>query len=541
VPLAVPPPDATPATAASSGASSGTSSVQAAPGVPPAPTRVPLAVLAAALGIYALAYMLWVALHHEGAGDVSTATAVSDFASIPMAAAAACLAWWAGHDRRAAPRRRSAWRWIAFGCVSWLVADAMWFYLEAVRHLSPFPSPADAFYLAFYVLVFVGLLQLPARREAGAERVALGLDLATVAVVTFMFVWYLVALPTIHGSGGIDAAVALTLAYPLMDMILVLGIARVLLRRRSGSDNRAALWFLVGATSVFALADVTYARLDLAGTYSSGTLPDGLWVVALLLVALAALAQLGLAPPAVPFSGKERTYTSVSKLPYAAMVFGLGLVLYITSTEATGPLAILVLCAVSLAVLVVVRQLTVLHDNDRLAGELHRLATTDPLTQLANRRHFFDVAQQMLERSSRGPSAAVMIDLDRFKDINDGYGHASGDRVLREVARRCGEVVRPTDLLARYGGDELVALFVGARPDEVAQVAARLREHVAATPVDTPAGPVHVTLNIGVGAAPQGAPLDELLRAADLALYRAKAGGRDTVAGKLVGADLPTP
>ena len=287
-----------------------------------------------------------------------------------------------------------------------------------------------------------------------------------------MFVWYLVALPTIHGSDGIDAGAALSLAYPLMDMILVLGIARVLLRRRSGSDNRAALWFLVGATSVFALADIAYARLDLAGKYSSGTLPDGLWVVALLFVALAALAQLGLAPPAAPIAGKERTYTSVSKLPYAAMVLGLGLVLYITSTEATGPLAMLVLCAVTLAVLVVVRQLTVLHDNDRLAGELHRLATTDPLTQLANRRHFFDVAQQMLERSGRGPSAAVMIDLDHFKDINDGYGHAAGDRVIREVARRCGEVVRPTDLLARYGGDELVAVFVGARPDEVAQVVA---------------------------------------------------------------------
>ena len=495
--------------------------------------------IGATLGVLAVVYMVWIALHGDGSGQQTEL--VSDLAPIPMSAAAAALAWWAAHDRRAAPRRRAAWRWIAFGCICWLLAESMWCYIEVVEGLSPFPSPADAFYLGFYVMVFVGLLKLPARREVGAERVALGLDLATVCVVTFMFLWYLVALPTIHGADRIDLSTVLALAYPLGDMILVLGIARVLLRRRSGADNRMVLWFLVLGAGVLMLADVSYARLDLAGSYAPGALPDGLWVVALLFLSLAALAQLGLDPPSVPFAGRERSYTSVSKIPYLAMVLGLGLVLYVTSAAATGPLAMLVLSALALTVLVVVRQLTVLHDNDRLAGELDRLANTDPLTQLANRRHFFDVAELMFERTPQAPSAAVMIDVDRFKDINDGYGHAAGDRVIREVARRCTEVVRPTDLLARYGGDELVAVFVGAQPDEVARVAARLREHVSATPVDTPAGPVHVTLSIGVGAAPKGASLDDLLRAADLALYRAKSGGRDAVAGRLVGAEPPTP
>jgi diguanylate cyclase (GGDEF)-like protein len=473
--------------------------------------------------------MVWVALHGPGSG-----AAFSDVAVLPISAAAAVLAWWAAHDPRAAWRRRDAWRWIAFGCVSWFIADVTWWYLEAVRHVSPSPSPADGFYLLFYGLVLVGLLRLPARRERGAERVALGLDLATVAVVTFMFVWYLVALPTLHGGGRVDLAAVIELAYPLADTMLVLAITRVLLRRRSGADNRAVLWFLVAATAALAAADVLYARLDLAGQYESGSLPDGLWLAALLLVALAALAQLGFAPQAAPFVGRERSYTSVSKLPYLAMVAGLGLVLFETTRDASGPLAMLVLSALALTAIVVARQLTVLHENDRLAGELRRLADTDPLTDLANRRHFFQVAAARLERGPALPAAVLMIDVDRFKHINDEFGHPTGDLVIREVARRCAAVVRPTDLLARYGGDELVALLVGAGPDEVQAIAERLREHMSRTAVFTPAGPVPVTVSIGVGATDRAGSLDDLLRAADLALYRAKDGGRDRACGRRV-------
>ena len=193
----------------------------------------------------------------------------------------------------------------------------MWFFLEVVKGISPFPSPADAFYLGFYVMVFVGLLKLPARREVGAERVALGLDLATVSVVTFMFLWYLVALPTIHSSARIDLATVLALAYPLADMVLVLGIAARAVAAAFGADNRMVLWFLVLGAGVLMLADVAYARLDLAGSYVAGSLPDGLWFVALLLLALAALASSASNRPrrrspgastATPASARSRTW-----------------------------------------------------------------------------------------------------------------------------------------------------------------------------------------------------------------------------------------
>src|SRR4051812_14704948 len=148
-----------------------------------------------ALGAYVATYVVWTVLHW--AGD---RTVVSDLAPIPVALAATCFAWRAGHARSGddlgPARRQVAWQWIAFGCASWTIAECLWFYFEAVRHEAPFPSPADWFYLAFYVFVFAGLVRMPVRPLGTRERVAFALDLATVMFVTLMVVWYLVVDPT---------------------------------------------------------------------------------------------------------------------------------------------------------------------------------------------------------------------------------------------------------------------------------------------------------------------------------------------------------
>jgi diguanylate cyclase (GGDEF)-like protein len=481
--------------------------------------RVPIAVTATVVG-YVAVYASWTALHWSGGRTV-----VSDVAPIPLALVATALAWQAANSAAVPVRRQSAWRWIAFGCASWALAECLWFYFEVVRDVAPFPSPADAFYLGFYAFAFAGLVRLPVRALGRKERVAFALDLATVMFVTLMVVWYLVIEPTVNGSDGVLDQ-ALSLAYPVGDVILLLGVARVLMRRRAGGDGTVPLWLLTSGAILLAVADVVYARLELAHSYVPGTLPDALWVGALGAFGIAASAELWFQRPG-GVEDRPDVVVAVSRLPYVAVVVGLALVLAETARDVDGPLALLVLGALGLTVIVVVRQVIVQRDNEHLVAELHRLAHTDPLTGVPNRRQLFEAAPLLVAGAyAEGrPVTVVMADVDSFKAINDAYGHAAGDEVLRVVAARCANAVRPSDFFARFAGDEFVAVIVGNAASARREIADRLARAVAQDPILTTAGLVPTTLSIGV-ATSATEPLDRLLQDADVALLDAKRAGR---------------
>jgi diguanylate cyclase (GGDEF)-like protein len=203
-----------------------------------------------------------------------------------------------------------------------------------------------------------------------------------------------------------------------------------------------------------------------------------------------------------------------------------------TGLQRSEPLLILSIGALATAVLVVFRQFAVMRENERLVGALDLAASSDSLTGLYNRRRFYEVGRRVLMRAAENGDAvsAVMIDVDHFKQINDKYGHAAGDAVLRWVAKRCGERLRADDLLARYGGDEFVVLLPGMDGGEAMEIAERLGEAVADTPIPTEAGEVSAKLSLGVADNAATASLDRLLSRADAALYEAKRAGRGRTA-----------
>jgi two-component system cell cycle response regulator len=167
--------------------------------------------------------------------------------------------------------------------------------------------------------------------------------------------------------------------------------------------------------------------------------------------------------------------------------------------------------------------------------ELQFEAAHDHLTGLWNRGAIMDLLQRETQRTVRigEPLGVMMADLDHFKRINDSYGHQAGDAVLREVTHRLLESVRNYDYVGRYGGEEFLIVLTACTPADLGATSERMRAYVSEKPVDTEAGPIQVTISIGLAAqhvsGPEVATGDELVRAADSALYIAKAHGRNRV------------
>jgi two-component system cell cycle response regulator len=174
---------------------------------------------------------------------------------------------------------------------------------------------------------------------------------------------------------------------------------------------------------------------------------------------------------------------------------------------------------------------------ERLRDSLHasmELAVTDPLTKLHNRRYLDTHLVALFEESAlQGlPVSVLLLDIDRFKSINDSYGHDAGDEVLREFAGRVRALTRGIDVVARFGGEEIVVLMPDTQLEGAHAVAERIRQQIGAVPFSIHRGTraIHVTVSIGVAARKaEDTAADALLKRADLALYRAKGEGRDRV------------
>ncbi len=170
--------------------------------------------------------------------------------------------------------------------------------------------------------------------------------------------------------------------------------------------------------------------------------------------------------------------------------------------------------------------------RDTHERQLYRLATQDSLTGMHNRRQFLELAEHELRRSQRyqQPLAVLMMDLDRFKGINDRYGHAAGDTVIARFAAVCREVLRGSDLAGRLGGEEFAAVLVNTRPEQAVQVAERLREAVGETPVENSGQQIRFTVSVGLTMLTgEGDSIEDALKRADKLLYQAKDSGRNRV------------
>jgi diguanylate cyclase (GGDEF)-like protein len=181
----------------------------------------------------------------------------------------------------------------------------------------------------------------------------------------------------------------------------------------------------------------------------------------------------------------------------------------------------------------VAEQLALALGNARLRASLRRQSVLDPLTGLFNRRYFDETLKRELARSRRmaAPLSLIVLDIDHFKRVNDGFGHEAGDAVLRAIAQLVRQSIRDCDVACRFGGEELVILMPDCSQPDAARRAESLRADIAGAPPPLDgAGPAAVTASFGVAEYPiHGPDAEALFRAADQALYQAKREGRNRV------------
>jgi diguanylate cyclase (GGDEF)-like protein len=184
------------------------------------------------------------------------------------------------------------------------------------------------------------------------------------------------------------------------------------------------------------------------------------------------------------------------------------------------------------AITIFASQVAIAIENSGLYTELQKSVVTDELTGMLNRRGLIEVGEQMVEfaQASERSLAIIMIDIDRFKAVNDTYGHTIGDEVLRLFADRCRLCIRDNDALGRYGGEEFIVLLADTHPEETLQIAERLRVHIADWPFGVGSVSIPVTISLGIAMLNSNLTgLEELIARADKALYEAKQMGRNCI------------
>jgi diguanylate cyclase (GGDEF)-like protein len=440
--------------------------------------------------------------------------------------AAGVAAWCASRRSKAEPRTASAWRWIA-GALASVTAGFVAAEIYAAYGLAPFPSVVDVFFIASYPLFVIGLLRFPTRPQSRRGHVTVALDVTVVVLGGAAVIWYLVLGPTVTtGQGFLVTATAG--AYPIGDLLEIIALTYVIMRGRTPGTQRP-LQLLVAGTLIVVVGDVLNSWVLLHPGAAGAKVANVLWMAGWLLYIPAAFAQRRPRPPAKQPQRREAPAGRATWLPYLAPAVVFGLLLVVQKGNAFYPGFSITIAAVLVGAFVLLRQRIAQRDLVAAHKELAALATTDPLTALPNHRALVDAIDGELERTVRyeHTSALLFLDIDHFKALNDGCGHAAGDAALHELGRVAQSTLRTIDTVGRWGGEEFVAVLPEVDDAGAMASAERLRAAIAAHPFDAERD-LHCTVSVGVAIYPRdGRTRSELLEAADRAMYGAKRLGRN--------------
>jgi two-component system, cell cycle response regulator len=409
-------------------------------------------------------------------------------------------------------KERLAWLLMGAGLMSWAAGDIAWRVLVADDPNPPYPSVSDILYLFFYPASYASLL-LVARSRADSFRSSLWLDGAIAALTVAAVIATLAFQPIVDATSGSPTQIAVNLAYPVGDLLLMALVVTVFGLNAWRLDP---VWLLLGGgLALSAVADGIYLVQTAQGTYVEGTLLDAAWPASAFLVALAAWA------PTKKIALHDWVIMAV---PVGCGFVAVQLLVYDHFARVNAAAVSLGAWALLLAL---ARMALAFLENQRTLSLTHTEARTDSLTGLRNRRSLVsDLEVQLALADEVRPRALLLFDLDGFKEYNDAFGHPAGDDLLVRLAGRLADAVATSGDAYRLGGDEFCVLVSPATQgiDPIlAACTAALHERGEG---------FEVTSSFGVVALPEEADTPTLaLQLADRRMY-ARKGERRMSAGR---------
>jgi diguanylate cyclase len=423
---------------------------------------------------------------------------------------------WCGRAARHSigPRRRAALL-MTFALASSAAGDLIWNARYASMRQDPRPSWADVAWLGYYVpalaavITYMRATRARASATLWADGLIAGCGTAALAALAFDVIT--------HDPASDTVGIAVQMAYPTLDM-LVVGV--VICSVALSAWRATPAWIAVaGGLVAFAVADT----ISLYTTARSGSAP-ALLAVAWPMGALLITAGCWTMSQAPPGGDAPRSVHGDSAVAVPASAAAASLAMLVVGQFVRLPHAAVTLATASVLA-GIVRLLITFQDLRSLASSRVE-ARTDDLTELGNRRFFYERAAIVFDgRALTRAAALLVVDLDHFKEINDTLGHHLGDELLRQVGPRLRLTIRDGDVIARLGGDEFVIILDGAGEQAAVAVATRARDALL-EPFVLDGITVRIDASVGVAMFPQhGRDASALLQRADVAMYQAKTAG----------------
>jgi diguanylate cyclase (GGDEF)-like protein len=430
--------------------------------------------------------------------------------------------------RMALPDHRGPWRMLLYA--AWLFFAGMILRIVVPgAGASPPTSMAlipDAFVLPGYVLLGYGFAAMLRRRRAADDDPA-RLDALLVGLAAAFMCWTFLIVPSLGQAGVTQLGIANSF-FPVIDVVLLVLVAQLAL---SGGARQPALWLLIGSSTTMFVGDFLFMLRDGALQQVSQHTIDVLFMATFLLLGAA-----GLQPSMRTLTQPQRVVvTDLGKARTGLIALLVVVPTIITTMLPAGStlngIVRATLCA--LLILAVFARVVRSHNSRARAEQAtRRRATHDALTDLPNRELLAETISQWGDRAAAEHQeiSLLFIDLDRFKMVNDRWGHQVGDELLCAVAGRLSAQIRAEDLVCRIGGDEFVIALASPSHSALAESLAERLLTEFTRPFELSVGNVVVSTSIGVAKTLGGAQALELIRDADTAMYKAKGNGRNAFA-----------